>query len=322
MSHSPRVFVSVSADHHLDRYQRDVKYAILSELKDRNFELSREFEKGPMRKGFGFAMANNAMADVHGAIVLAFAQWECKGLGPRSSDTGLKVSEGNHLEGGLAIAHGLPLLVVRQDGTQDRGIVSEGTTHEVVRMPPASEVERWERYALHGKWDVLREGWVSSSYFQAPFRKWCENVEKRSRFLRDKRVFIGHGHSPAWKDLRDFITGKLSLSYDEFNRISAAGKTTAERLAQMLDDAGIAFLVMTAEDEQKDGKVRARSNVVHEAGLVQGRLGFPRAIVLLENGCEDFSNIHGIGHIAFAKGQIASSFDEVRAVLQREGFLD
>ena len=50
----------------------------------------------------------------------------------------------------------------------------------------------------------------------------------------------------------------------------------------------MAFLVMTAEDEQPDGTLRARDNVIHEAGLFQDRLGFKRAIILLEEGCEEF----------------------------------
>jgi hypothetical protein len=49
------------------------------------------------------------------------------------------------------------------------------------------------------------------------------------------------------------------------------------RIAQMLDAPAIAFLVLTAEDETADGKVQARMNVIHEAGLFQGRLGFNRA---------------------------------------------
>jgi len=50
----------------------------------------------------------------------------------------------------------------------------------------------------------------------------------------------------------------------------------------MMNHAGIALLVLTAEDETADGKEVARQNVVHEAGLFQGRLGFARAIILLE----------------------------------------
>jgi predicted nucleotide-binding protein len=52
----------------------------------------------------------------------------------------------------------------------------------------------------------------------------------------------------------------------------------------MLDDASFAFLVLTAEDERSDATTQARTNVIHEVGLFQGRLGFERAIVLLEEG--------------------------------------
>jgi predicted nucleotide-binding protein len=89
----------------------------------------------------------------------------------------------------------------------------------------------------------------------------------------------------------------------------------------MLEAAAIAFLVMTAEDEMAGGAVQARMNVVHEAGLFQGRLGFTKAIVLLEEGCEEFSNIEGLGQIRFPKGNISAAFEEVRRVLEREGLI-
>lgn len=78
---------------------------------------------------------------------------------------------------------------------------------------------------------------------------------------------------------------------------------------------------MTAEDEQSDGKMNSRMNVVHEAGLFQGRLGFQRAIVLLEDGCEEFSNIQGLGQIHFPKGNIKAVFEDIRQVLEREALL-
>jgi len=74
--------------------------------------------------------------------------------------------------------------------------------------------------------------------------------------------------------------------------------TTIDRLSNMLDRATMAFLVMTAEELQ--GVVRRpRSNVIHEAGLFQGRLGFHRAIILLEDGCDAFSNVDGLNYIVF-----------------------
>ena len=63
-------------------------------------------------------------------------------------------------------------------------------------------------------------------------------------------------------------------------------------------------------------------NVVHEAGLFQGRLGFTKAIILLEDGCQGFSNIEGLGQIRFPKGNIQSAFEEIRRVLEREGLIE
>ena len=157
-------------------------------------------------------------------------------------------------------------------------------------------------------------------------RKAASHLETRERHHHEKgrvgtHVFIGHGRSPLWKDLKDFVQDRLALPWDEFNRVPVAGVTNIARLAQMLDDAAIALVIMTAEDEHGDGKLHARMNVVHEAGLFQGRLGFSKAIVLLEEGCEEFSNINGLGQIRFPKDNIKAAFEDIRQVLEREGLL-
>lgn len=132
-------------------------------------------------------------------------------------------------------------------------------------------------------------------------------------------IFIGHGHSRLWLELKDFLRDTLKLNYEEFNSESTAGVPTTVRLETMLDNAGFAFLVMTAEDERADGTLHPRENVIHEAGLFQGRLGFKRAIILREEGCQEFSNIHGLTQILFPKGNISAIFENVRRVLEREG---
>jgi predicted nucleotide-binding protein len=131
-------------------------------------------------------------------------------------------------------------------------------------------------------------------------------------------IFIGHGKSPIWRELKDLLVDRLSLTVDEFNNVATAGIPTAERLETMLNAVAFAFLVMTAEDEQADGRLRARENVVHEVGLFQGKLGFKKAIVLLEDECEEFSNIHGLGQIRFPRGDISAKFEDIRRVLERE----
>lgn len=143
----------------------------------------------------------------------------------------------------------------------------------------------------------------------------------RKAALVGTNIFVGHGRSAVWRDLKDFISERLKLPYDEFNRVPVAGVTNIVRLSEMLDSAVFAFLVLTAEDETADGEMQARMNVIHEVGLFQGRLGFSKAIVLLEEGCKPFSNIEGLGQIRFPKGNITQVFEEIRRVLEREGII-
>jgi predicted nucleotide-binding protein len=133
------------------------------------------------------------------------------------------------------------------------------------------------------------------------------------------RVFIGHGGSPAWLELRTFLTEKLGLQVEEFNQEAMAGIATTERLQEMLRQSCFAFLVMTAEDVHARKKVRARENVVHEIGLFQGSLGFRKAIVLKEKSVVEFSNIHGLSHISFPKGKLDNAAkEEICKTLERE----
>ena len=135
------------------------------------------------------------------------------------------------------------------------------------------------------------------------------------------RIFIGHGRSPMWRELKDFLNDRLGLPWDEFNREVVAGINTFDRISEMLDSACFAFLIMTAEDQYSDSSTHARQNVVHEVGLFQGRLGPKKAIILLEDGCSEFSNIVGLSQIQFPRGRISAAFEEIRRVLEREGVI-
>lgn len=135
------------------------------------------------------------------------------------------------------------------------------------------------------------------------------------------KIFIGHGRSKIWIELKDFLVERLKLDWVEFNRESPAGLSTKERLEEMLNQSIFAFLIFTGEDIQSDNSYRPRENVVHEAGFFQGRLGFEKAIILLEEGCDQFSNIQGIGQIRFPNYGILSKSEEIRLVLERENII-
>lgn len=175
--------------------------------------------------------------------------------------------------------------------------------------------------------EAIKQPYIACSSLSKVAQRAASHLENQER--RTKRhdrvgtnIFIGHGRASLWRELKDFINERLHLPWDEFNRVPVAGVTNITRLSQMLDECAFAFLVMTAEDEQSDGTYNARMNVIHEAGLFQGRLGFEKAIVLLEDGCSDFSNIDGLGQIRFPKGKINAIFEDIRQVLEREGIVD
>ena len=198
--------------------------------------------------------------------------------------------------------------------TRDSLAASQG-----LRVPP--------HFLILSKIHFIWEALLTCGRLAQIARKTGSHLSRQQKMSRRSEevgtnIFIGHGRSSQWREVKDFIEERLHLPWDEFNRTPVAGVTNTARLSEMLDSAVFALLVMTGEDEQSDGTIHARMNVVHEAGLFQGRLGFTRAVILLEEGCEEFSNIEGLGQIRFPQGRIKATFEEIRLVLERENILE
>jgi predicted nucleotide-binding protein len=131
-------------------------------------------------------------------------------------------------------------------------------------------------------------------------------------------IFIGHGNSEVWRDLKDHLGDLHKYKIVAYDTGSRSGHSIRDVLEEMLTAADFAILVMTGEDRLEGGEMVARQNVIHEIGLFQGRLGFSRAIVLKEEGTSEFSNLAGVQQIRYAKGHIRETFGDVLAVLKRE----
>lgn len=220
-----------------------------------------------------------------------------------------------------------------------------------VAMPTVDTLAATLRHTTSGQFPVrdmqaAEGGWQSSGHhvvlanvmhIRVPYSaaKWLAEVcEKLGQHLEavesgagtsviqlGSKIFIGHGgSSKEYLDLGVWLTD-LGFEWEVFDRKPTAGLSTKERLSEMLDNAQMAFLLMTPEDENALGEMEARSSVIHEVGLFQGRLGFTKAIVLLEEGCEEFSNIVGLGQIRYPRGNVKAAFEEIRQVMQREGLL-
>jgi len=150
-----------------------------------------------------------------------------------------------------------------------------------------------------------------------------DTKEKRFNASQSKTagpcIFVGHGRSKLWGRVQVFVENELGVPVVTYESEPRTGESIVPVLEKMLDQATFAILVLTAEDMTPEGTKRVRQNVVHEAGLFQGRLGFKRAVMLIQDGIEGFSNVDGLQVIFFSKERVEQTFYELQRVLKREG---
>ena len=136
--------------------------------------------------------------------------------------------------------------------------------------------------------------------------------------LKPNKVFIGHGRSHVWHQLKTFLSEHCTIEAIEFESACVEGDYINQRIESMLTQSACAFIVMTGEDNVLDF-AQARPNVIHEAGLFQGRIGFDKTIILREEGCQLFSNLSGLIYAEFAKGNIDLAKIKIITKLQKFG---
>lgn len=135
------------------------------------------------------------------------------------------------------------------------------------------------------------------------------------------KIFVGHGRSQLWARVQLFLQDDFKLETLTFESESRTSETIVNILEGFLNDASFAILIMTAEDEISEGTIRARQNVIHEAGLFQGRLGFDRVVILKQSETEEFSNIAGLQYIPFSGDNIEQCFYELQRKLKKSGMI-
>lgn len=145
--------------------------------------------------------------------------------------------------------------------------------------------------------------------------------KQKSNSSGEGKVFIGHGKSKLWLSIQLFLQDDLELKTLTFESESRTSESIVNILDEFLNESSFAILIMTAEDETSDGKIRARQNVIHEAGLFQGRLGFDKVVILKQDGTEEFSNIAGLQYIPFSNENVEHCFHELRRKLKKTGLI-
>lgn len=130
------------------------------------------------------------------------------------------------------------------------------------------------------------------------------------------RIFISHGHNELLKlKLKDFVQNKLHREPLILSEMPNSGLTVVEKLEQAGGLCNQAIVLLTKDDEIKDGNMRARQNVIHEIGFFQGKYGRKNVILLCEHGVEIFSNISGIVRIEFSPDHFEEAYEDLRREL-------
>jgi hypothetical protein len=137
-----------------------------------------------------------------------------------------------------------------------------------------------------------------------------------SQIEKAPTVFIGHGRHTDWRDLKDHLQDKHDMQIEAYETGSRSGHTIRDVLEDMLEGSELAILVHTPEDELADGSFNTRPNVIHETGLFQGRLGFARAIILLKDGANEFTNVSGVQQIRYQT--IGETYGDILSWIKRE----
>lgn len=127
------------------------------------------------------------------------------------------------------------------------------------------------------------------------------------------KIFISHGHNDLLKlKLKDFIRNRLNRDTVILSELPNSGLTIVEKLEKASMSCNCAIVLLTKDDETKNGGMRARQNVIHEVGFFQGKYGRNKVILICEKGVDLFSNISGILRIEFDTNHFEAVYDSIR----------
>jgi sugar/nucleoside kinase (ribokinase family) len=134
-------------------------------------------------------------------------------------------------------------------------------------------------------------------------------------------VFIVHDEGPHWQTVKDFLAEVCRLPAYELESSQLNGDEVAELLRRQLARCSFAVCLLSARKTTPGTRAQADQNLVYQAGIFQGRYGFGRVALLVEEGCDTFSNIAGLIRMDFPYGQVDSTFIGLERMLKREGLM-
>lgn len=129
-----------------------------------------------------------------------------------------------------------------------------------------------------------------------------------------RRIFLTHGRALDWLVVQAHLEKDLRIETLELAQEASQSLTIIEKLEANSKRCDSAVIVMSGDDSDAEGGLRARENVVHEIGYFQSAYGRRNVILLHEDGVSIPSNLSGIVYAPYPKGKVDAAF----GVLDRE----
>lgn len=125
-----------------------------------------------------------------------------------------------------------------------------------------------------------------------------DNEATQDNSISKSKVFVVHGHDEALKQEVARMVEKQGLEAIILSEQANRGKTIIEKFEEH-SDVGAAICLFTGDDygKAKDAtseNLRARQNVVFEAGFFMGKLGRENVILIADSNIEVPSDLQGV----------------------------
>ncbi len=129
---------------------------------------------------------------------------------------------------------------------------------------------------------------------------WDDKLEKKTKYFRKEimqkkpKIFIIHGHNNELKREVQLLLSRAGVEDVVLHECPDKGRTIIDKLIEESDGSNYAISIMSPDDLTKDGKLRARQNVILEIGFFIGKLGKSHVRLLKKENVEIPSDLQGI----------------------------
>jgi Predicted nucleotide-binding protein containing TIR-like domain len=281
-----RVFVSSTNNKSLDDRRRLLKASILNKIREAGYEPQEFWESGvPENLGWSFESVDHVMRMCVGAVVFGFPRWT---ISEPSFETRL-VGEYNHYEGAVALTHGLPVLLLAENGVENRGVVWTGGGKTITFLPEDAD-----------------EAWVASPDFTKRFKAWLREVGAR------KDVFLGYCSKSAGTAAQiQLHLEKLDATVLNWAMDFRAGGSILDEIENARAACSCGIFLFSEDDplEGTPGGAAPRDNVVFEAGYFMSSKGPERCLIVRQGEAKMPADLGGGIYVNLPKAADVSSIE-------------